>query len=85
MTEIRALGRRPRRGQNVDAKESSLAERLRWWERKNLFSASHLAELEQMPGCTLPVDSAETLMQEIRDLGHTPQWRKKKRHRSHIV
>ena len=78
MTEIRTFGSFPSR-QSVDIKENRLAERLRHFQRKNLLSASQLAELEQMPR-TEPRDASqraaerpEILMEEIRALGHLPR------------
>ena len=74
LAEIRALGGRPRRGSGFAEKEKSLAERLRWCKRNEKLSESQLAELEQMPMYTRPVDRMATMMQEIRDLGHLPRW-----------
>ena len=70
--EIRALGHIPRDG-------SGLAQRLRKAQQQSLLSESQLAELAELSGCeSREVRTAarlDTLMAEIRALGHIPRWR----------
>ena len=61
-------------------KENALAERLRHFQRKELLSASQLAELTQMPTSEnaersegAATQRAEALMEKIRALGHLPR------------
>ena len=75
MTEIRALGHIPR-GNRV---EDALYQRLYKAMRKRELSESQLAELAELPGGeSREVRTAarlDTLMAEIRALGHNPRWR----------
>ena len=76
MTEIRALGHIPRQTKSL-GDERSLAQRLRNAKSKNLLSESQLAELAELPVLeSREVRRAarfETLMGEIRALGHIPR------------
>ena len=76
MTEIRALGRIPRWAGRA---EKAVSQRLEYAKRNNLLSASQLAELAQMPRTEprdapqLAAERMDTLMAQIRALGHIPQ------------
>ena len=65
MAEIRALGHIPR-----DTVERSLYQRLWRAQRQSLLSETQLAELAALQGCESRMD---TLMAEIRALGHIPR------------
>ena len=66
------LGRLPR-------DKSALAQRLRRAQHQSLLSESQLAELAQLPGAEARevrrAARLDTLMAEIRALGHNPRWR----------
>ena len=72
MAEIRVLGRLPR-------DKSALAQRLRRAQHQSLLSESQLAELAELPGAEARevrrAARLDTLMAEIRALGHIPRWR----------
>ena len=78
MAEIRALGHIPRMQPGL-GNEHSLAVRLRNAKSKSLLSESQLAELAELPGAeSREVRRAarlDTLMAEIRALGHIPRRR----------
>ena len=75
--EIRALGRIPRW-----SVEGPLYHRLQRAQKKNLLSDSQLAELAELHASNRPskrrelstAQRMETLMAEIRALGHIPRW-----------
>ena len=76
MAEIRALGHIPRRQPGL-GDEYSLAIRLRNAKGKRLLSGSQLAELAELPASNWRevrmAQRMETLMAEIRALGHIPR------------
>ena len=81
MADIRALGHIPRdrktRRQGPDVVETALAHRLNHAKRKRLLSESQLAELAGVPAYNWreqrTPQRVETLMAEIRALGHIPR------------
>jgi len=66
MTDIRKLGRVPRRGQGDEA-EHALFQRLKDAKRDKILNQSQLAFLEKLP------ERALSLMADIRKLGHLPR------------
>ena len=72
MAEIRALGHIPRRQPRL-ADEYALASRLHDAKRKSLLSESQLAELAELSASDSREVRLETLMGEIRALGHIPR------------
>ena len=74
MTEIRQLGRLPRKAKGCSEDESRLAHRLHDAKGKGHLSESQLAELAEMPASDLREERAAALMAEIRALGHIPRW-----------
>ena len=72
MTEIRQLGRLPRKAKGCSEDESRLAHRLHDAKGKGHLSESQLAGLAEMPD--LREERAEALMAEIRALGQIPPW-----------
>ena len=78
MAEIRALGRFPRRDSAL-GDERALAERLRSAKRNSLLSESQLAELAEMAAAesrereVRAAGRMDSLMAEIRALGHIPR------------
>ena len=86
MAQIRALGHLPRKTRGL-GDEYSLALRLGIAKSRSLLSESQLAELAQMPR-TEPRDASQlasermnTLMVEIRSLGHIPRGNNSLSHR----
>ena len=81
MADIRALGHIPRdrktRRQGPDVVETALAHRLNHAKRKSQLSESQLAELAELPASEArevrAAERMETLMAEIRALGHIPR------------
>ena len=76
MAEIRALGYVPRE-RPAHREEHSLAIRLRFAKTKSLLSESQLAELAALPASNWRevrmAQRMDTLMAEIRALGHIPR------------
>ena len=70
--EIRALGHIPRLQH-----ENSLYKRWRYAKRNNLLSETQFAALAEVPGSREVLGAArvDTLVSEIRALGHIPRWR----------
>ena len=73
MTEIRQLGRLPRKAKGCSEDESRLAHRLHDAKGKGHLSESQLAELAEMPASDLREERAAALMAEIRALGRVPK------------
>ena len=73
MEEIRALGRLPRQSQAQERDEKKLYDRLKRAKAGNRLSESQLAELEQLEPVDASAARMDTLMQEIRALGHLPR------------
>ena len=86
MEKIRTLGRLPRTNKKY-GEERALDKQLRRAKKAKLLSASQLAELAQLPR-TEPRDASQlasermnTLMVEIRSLGHIPRGNNSLSHR----
>ena len=77
MAEIRALGYLPRKTQAL-GDEYALASRFQHAKDRGLLSESQLAELAELPVYNWrevrKAARMETLMAEIRALGHIPRW-----------
>ena len=73
MTEIRQLGRLPRKTKACREDESRLAHRLHDAKGKGHLSESQLVELAEMPASDLREERAAAMMAEIRALGRVPK------------